>query len=42
MKNSHEEYIHPGIWQETLKEVENEKHTLQELKYGKKTEEQGK
>ena len=24
------------IWRETLKNVQNEKHTLQELEYGKK------
>ena len=28
--------IGPGIWQETLKNVQNEKHTLYDLKYGEK------
>ena len=27
----------PGIWQEILKNVENEKCTLQNLEYGEKT-----
>ena len=31
-----------GIWLETLKNVENEKHTLQDLGYGKKTNKHGK
>ena len=26
----------PGIWQETLKNVENETHTLQDLDHGEK------
>ena len=28
--------VGPGIWQETLKNVENEKSTTQDLKYAKK------
>ena len=32
----------PGIWQEILKNVENEKYTLQDLEYGDKTEKRGK
>ena len=28
----------PGIWQETLKNVENEKSTPEDLEYGEKTE----
>ena len=32
----------PGIWQETLKNMENERCTLQELEYGKKNEKRGK
>ena len=31
-----------GIWQETLKNMQNEKHTLQDLDYGKKTDQKGK
>ena len=34
--------IGPGIWRETLKQVENEKHTLQDMEYGEKTDHQGK
>ena len=30
------------IWQETLKNLENEKYTLQDLDYGEKTEKRGK
>jgi len=26
--------VGPGIWQETLKNVQNEQHTLQNLEYG--------
>ena len=29
--------VEPGIWRETLKNVQNEKNTLQDLEYGKKT-----
>ena len=32
----------PEIWQKTLKNLENEKCTLQEQKYGKKTNKRGK
>ena len=32
----------PGIWQETLQNVENEKWTLQDQEYDKKTEKGGK
>ena len=32
----------PGIWRETLKNVENEKCSLQDVDYGKKTEKRGK
>ena len=32
----------PGIWQEILKILENEKCTLQKLEYGEKTEKCGK
>ena len=32
----------PGIWRETLTTVQNEKHTLQDLDYGEKTEKRGK
>ena len=35
MRNSHGS---PGIWQETLKRVKNEKSTLQDLDYGEKPE----
>ena len=31
-----------GIWQETLKNVENKKCTLQDMEYGEKTEKCGK
>ena len=31
-----------GIWQETLKNLENKKYTLQDLDYGEKTEKRGK
>ena len=31
-----------GIWLETVKNVKNEKCTLYDLKYGKKTDQQGK
>ena len=34
--------VGPGIWRETLKNVENEKSKLQELEYGEKTENDGK
>ena len=34
--------VSPGIWIETLKKVENEKCTLQDLEYGKKTANHGK
>jgi hypothetical protein len=34
--------IGPGIWRETLKNVKNEKCTLYELEYGKKTEKEEK
>ena len=34
--------IGPGKWQETLKNVHNEKHILWELVYGNKTEKRGK
>ena len=30
--------VGPGIWQETLKNVENEKRTFSDLEYGKKIE----
>ena len=30
--------VGPGIWRETLKNLQNEKHTKQDLDYGKKTE----
>ena len=30
--------VGPGIWLETLKRLENEKCTLQDLEYGEKTE----
>ena len=32
----------PGTWRETLKNVENEKCSLQDVDYGKKTEKRGK
>ena len=32
----------PEIWGETLKNVENEKFTLQDLEYGEKSEKRGK
>ena len=32
----------PGIWRETLKNVKNEYCTLQNLEYGKKTDQKGK
>ena len=32
----------PGIWGETLKNVENGEYFLQELDYGEKTEKRGK
>ena len=28
--------VGPGIWRETLKNVQNEKHTLYDLEYGEK------
>ena len=28
--------VEPGIWQETVKKVQNETHTLQDMEYGKK------
>ena len=28
--------VGPGIWRETLKNVQNEKQTLQDLEYGEK------
>ena len=31
-----------GIWQETLKNEENKKYTLQDMEYGEKTEKCGK
>ena len=31
-----------GIWRETLKNVQNEKHTLKDLDYGEKTGKRGK
>ena len=34
--------VGPGIWQETLKNLKNEKCTLQGLEYGKKTDQQEK
>ena len=34
--------IGPGIWRESLKNVQNEKHTLQDLDCGKKTDKNGK
>ena len=34
--------VSPGIWIETLKNVENEKCTKQDLEYGEKTEKHGK
>ena len=34
--------VGPGIWRETLKNGKNEKCTLQDLEYGKKTDQQGK
>ena len=34
--------VGPGIWRETLKNVQNEKHTHQDLDYGEKTEKHGK
>ena len=32
----------PGMWQETLKNVKNEKYTLEDLEYGERTEKHGK
>ena len=34
--------VGPGIWRETLKIMENEKCTLQNLEYGRKSENHGK
>ena len=34
--------VEPGMWQETLKNVQNEKHKQQELNCGEKTEKRGK
>ena len=34
--------VGPGKWQETVKNVKNEKCTLQDLDYGEKTEKRGK
>ena len=34
--------VGPGIWQETLKKVKNEKCTLQDMEYGEKPEKCGK
>ena len=34
--------VWPGIWRETLKNVEKGKGTLQDLDYGEKTENHGK
>ena len=34
--------VRPGIWQETMKKVQNEKCTLYNLEYGEKTEYHGK
>ena len=34
--------VGPGIWQETLKNVENDKYTMQDLDDGEKTEKRGK
>ena len=28
--------VEPGIWQETLKNIENEERTMQDLEYGEK------
>ena len=39
-RNTH--ILGPRIWQETMKNVKNEKCTLQDLKYGEKTEKRGK
>ena len=33
--------VGPGIWWETVKELKNEKYTLQDLDYGEKTEKRG-
>ena len=33
--------VGPGIWQETVKKWKDEKYTLQQLGYGKKTEKLG-
>ena len=30
--------VGPGIWQKKLKYMQNEKHTVQDLEYGKKIE----
>ena len=34
--------VGPGIWRETLKNLQNEKHTKQDLDYGEKTEKRAK
>ena len=34
--------VGPGIWQESLKNVENDKCTLQDLEYGEKIEKRDK
>ena len=34
--------VEPGLWRETIKNVENDNCTLQDLEYGKKTENYGK
>ena len=35
-------FVVPGIWRETLKNVKNEKCTLQDMEYSEKTEKSGK
>ena len=34
--------VEPGIWRETWKKVQNEKHTLQDLENGEKQKKKGK
>ena len=34
--------VGPGLWRETLKNLQNDTHTLQYLEYDEKTDKQGK
>ena len=42
VENRQKNTAEPGIWRDTLKNVENEKYSRQDLEYGEKTEKRGK